>query len=107
MSIIDYSSESGPNNNHNKAIDKIKNYNGWDFWETDYNGNDTKLYMTFDLGRVYSLAEVNYYYSRDEGGSNGDVHSLSIRDGATIDYFTNDIGFGNLSDPQFNQSVVQ
>ena len=78
LSIIDYSSESGPNNNHNKAIDKIKNYNGWDFWETDYNGNDTKLYMTFDLGRVYSLAEVNYYYSRDEGGSNGVPKKLEI-----------------------------
>ena len=78
LSIIDYSSESGPNNNHNKAIDKIKRYNGWDFWETDYNGNDTKLYMTFDLGRVYSLAEVNYYYGRVEGTGNGVPKKLEI-----------------------------
>lgn len=78
LSIIDYSSESGSNNNHNKAIDKIKRYDGWDFWETDYNGNDTKLYMTFDLGRVYSLAEVNYYYGRSEGGGNGVPKNLEI-----------------------------
>lgn len=78
LSIIDYSSESSSNNNHNKAIDKIKRYDGWDFWETDYNGNDTKLYMTFDLGRVYSLAEVNYYYGRSEGGGNGVPKNLEI-----------------------------
>lgn len=77
LSIIDYSS-LGSGSSVAKAIDKTKNYNAYNFWETMWDGTDTELYMTFDLGQVYSLAEVNYYYGRVEGTGNGVPKKLEI-----------------------------
>lgn len=77
LSIVDYSSVGG-GSAIEKAIDKEKNYTGYNFWETMWDGSDTELYMTFDLGKTYSLAEVNYYYGRTEGTGNGVPKYLEI-----------------------------